>query len=363
MVDKLYTAIKRGKKNDVQKIIDSNKNLDLAKIRNEKDFSPIQFAMAQTHLKSLDMPRFLIKNGAFPDLQNLLIKNIKNENLTAVELLIELGADINFLNEDNVTPLMIAVNTNKKFDIARYLTKKKAKADKSYMTDLLFAAVLTKNLKKIDFLLEWGCDVNARNSNNETLLMFASIYTQDDNSLVYLIYHKGAKITNEVLVYAISYSDNLDRLRFLFDMSEVDINKPLKEFNNQSFLHIAVSKNDNLDVTRFLVEYKHSRLSAVDNNLNTPLHMAAKYSNNVKIVKYLVNKGKHIEGGIFGVNADRKKYVVDINAINNKNETPLSLAMDRGLDGQNISRYLSKVGGVLANFKMGVGQDLYRTTY
>ncbi len=243
----------------------------------------------------------------------------KGENLEIVKYLVEIqNASLSAVDSDGNTPLHKAVQLQYSTAIVEYLVKRGKKG-------------------------KCVVDVNALNNNNETPLDLAyNRYRRSNDERALHIARcleenggvTGKQLIDDLVRAVTTSSEFAEELPSVFD-TIIDVNQPLIDYNNQTLLHLAVSKNDCLKIVRFLVEHKNASLSAVDDDLNTPLHLAAQCSNNVKIMKYLVIK------------VHENNCVGDVNSHNNKHQTPVSVAIDRGVEGNGIAEYLESVWGGL----------------
>ena len=89
----------------------------------------------------------------------LLFIAIEDDDLDMVELLVDNGADVNAMDEDGNTALMVSLQTH--------------------------------NLKMVSFLLRKHVNVNTRNMRNETALQLANMYNWPE--AIELLYRYGAK--------------------------------------------------------------------------------------------------------------------------------------------------------------------------
>jgi Zn-dependent protease with chaperone function len=122
-----------------------------------------------------------------------------NNDLKEAERLIEDGADVNEKNDYDETPLLVASYSSKEEEIDYDMTKLLLEngADPSFgdvEEDLtvLHYAVLYKDLKSIDLLLQFKADINQKDSYGESPI-FQAVYNDDVKTFEYLK-NKGANL-------------------------------------------------------------------------------------------------------------------------------------------------------------------------
>ena len=130
-----------------------------------------------------------------PNKLNPLIIACMNGNVSTVKLLLDRGADINYMC-DGCTPLLTACQHGD-IRIARYLLKRGADANASSpygSTPLMLAARDSCNCPLINLLLEYGADINAESRGQCALGMAAEKYRREN---VILLLERGADLYKE----------------------------------------------------------------------------------------------------------------------------------------------------------------------
>jgi hypothetical protein len=126
-------------------------------------------------------------------LNSQFLAAVEKSNLTKTEALLAKGADVNAVNDEKETALIISL-LNKNEEIAKFLINKGASinvSDNDGWTPLLCA--LFKNLKEtVRILIDNGAELNVKDKLGETPLMTAIDYSEPE--IVNLLLEKGADI-------------------------------------------------------------------------------------------------------------------------------------------------------------------------
>lgn len=262
---------------------------------------------------------------------------IEQENLPLIETYLKKGVPINKPSDDydSLTPLQYAVEKGK-LNAVSFLLKKGARIDyrgvKTYSP--LFLAVMNRDIKILQWLIQHGADVNFREpETGQTPLHHAAYFSgQFDEyiEIVQLLLSKGAFPNSRdsdgktPLLEALKVNFKKFKIIQLFIQYKADINARDKEgrtplhyavdtnyenveilelilknhgdvhaqtyFNKFTPLLAAANKDSaNPDVILLLLKYK-SNINAKDYLGDTALHIAVK-SNNLPLVKLLIENG------------------------------------------------------------------------
>ncbi len=173
-------------------------------------------------------------------------------SIQAVTNLITSGEDVNFVNTDGQTPLMLALikNDYNSIDYANLLIKSGANVNmknKAGMTPLMLAIVQNPAnvLDIVNVLIQAGADVNAKDNNGQTPLML-SIAFSNSVKMLDLLVRNGARIEEKdklgmtALMYASQSSGNVNLAKALL-LCGADINA----VDNSNMTAIAHLLRDN----------------------------------------------------------------------------------------------------------------------
>ena len=304
-----------------------------------------------------DIVKLLVDKGADINVQNnngispLLAAcyNINDKNAADIaKLLITKGADVNSVDKDQATPLTVILEQETSGlygNIVKMLLKNEADVNyKTYsgFTPLMLAcASETYSLNYVRILInneaDIEADIDAKNNDNDTALMFAC--KNGSYIIAKLLVYKGADVNiknnDGETAYTLARDYDHDRIvKLLYKAgAEDDI---LRDYNEE-FLNsedrtavydnlIKGIKHDDLDIVREILrnnEDDHIDFNYKDLDGNTLLILAVKVENE-NIVKILVDHGANVNG------------------TNDNKQTPLMYAVI--LNYINIVKYLLKNG-------------------
>jgi ankyrin repeat protein len=265
------------------------KNADV----NHKEENGITSLMFSCEEGSLDIVKCLVKNNADIEYETplgwtSLMYAAHNGYLNIVKFLVKNKADIKHKNKNGNNSIILALRS-KYFEIVEYLIKK--------INNILIYACKEESLEIIEYLVENGADVNEKDNDGMTCLMWASIY--------------GYLTIAEYLVE-----------------NNADVNE--KDNNGITSLMIA-SLNGHLNIVEYLVE-NGANVNEKNNLGNTSLDYAC-IKGHLDIIEYLVEKVEDV------------KNRADVNNIDNNGWSSLMWA----IKNQNISLlyFLVKNGAVI----------------
>ncbi|ORX49634.1 ankyrin [Piromyces finnis] len=246
-----------------------------------------------------------------------------------VQYLIDQGADVNSYSRSYKCPLILAIQTAKE-NIVKCLIRNGAKLNNYKENPPLVEAIKTNNENIIKYLIECGIDINERSHNvgSDTSLTVA-IKNNNENLVKYLIEY-GVEMNTEInqgesaLIYAVR-NQNMNIIQYLVE-SGADVNYKL--CFNSPLLESIVSSNEN--IIKYLIDVG-ADVNVTNKDGESPLDLAIK--NNMEgIINYLIYHKAKIDPNAL-IEASRTnnlnivKYLIDNGADIKTSNTPLNLAI------------------------------------
>mgnify|MGYP001088508825 CR=1 FL=1 len=230
------------------------------------------------------------------------------KNLKLAKLLIKAGADLHLKNEDHISALELLLIDDDANDIIRELIDNDI-IDVNYQTasgkHLLHIAIekSVSNTENIELLIKKGSDVNA-DFKGQSVLDFAIIdrYIKKDDTaslnakIVASLIYNGAKIQSDALLKLFSNispgnRDKQTKLKIAKLLLEKNGNKCINavDENGNTPLHLALANNFEIAFIRLLIE-NNADLNHQDKNGGTAIQIAAN-KHNEKIMELLLRSG------------------------------------------------------------------------
>jgi len=329
--EKLLEAINSDDLQAVQKLIEKHPELLNTMIRRKgkrPDIYPLNYAIYRKHR---EIAKLLITKGADPtvcestykgpihwaalwgyeDIISLLIKQGANpngrtgssahapigesKNAKIAMLLIGFGADVNFTNKDNSTPLHRTAPFGKT-DVAEVLISHGAKinAQDNFGFTPLHHAALECNVEFVRMLIEHGADVNIKEKEGRTPLEHTVIERTDSRAhpdypkfyeTIKLLISKGSKYGVEHVVRA----GDMERIEKLLDDNPQLLKS--KDYWRDPLLFCAI-RSGNSQVVEYLVD-KGADINQIGRFEEPPLHAAA-YAGSPETVELLIRSGANV---------------------------------------------------------------------
>lgn len=171
---------------------------------------------------------------------NLLKEGVVSENAeTVVADALSNLADVDTLDENGCTPLLNATRANKSLAVMTQLVEAEADINAKCLEEqnaLMFLSLqstssedVEENIKKAQYLVENGLDINATDSNGNTALMYAVAHNADNKFILNLI-NLGAninaqnKLQESALWMAVRAQNRSDTLKLLLEYG-ADVNQ------------------------------------------------------------------------------------------------------------------------------------------
>ena len=249
----------------------------------ENRLTEFQKAIESDSIKKIEK---LIKKSSEDERVDGFMLAVQSKKKDCVSVFLKSGLNVDTLDKDQNTPLILACSINDNDEIVEFLLENGANINAkniNEITPLLEASRHINNIKVLKVLLKFGVDVNLCGfSQKKSPLMIAFL----DNSFSYIKCLLESGVATEVKNYkgetAIFYAvrrQDIDLIKFLLDKG-ADINVISDEAETP--LLYAV-KTGNVEVANFLVQNK----AKVDGKL---LFTACR-ENKVEIIKFLLNNG------------------------------------------------------------------------
>jgi len=199
------------------------------------------------------------------------------------EILIKNGANINVQNIAGCTPLMFAAAIGNNM-ITKMLIENGANihlVDEDGKTALFYAITFGEdnNLKTAEILIENGANINVQDNNGDTPLLCIikqnpDLFTQKEFARMFLIV------------------DTLKKNNIDLDLSMIDNNEKIKQYNEKSKNYICITKK----IVKMLIQ-NGANVNIKDNDGNTSLMLAAyrtHFKDYLAIIKILIQSGANL---------------------------------------------------------------------
>ncbi len=262
-----------------------------------------------------------------------LIFAIQHKNIEIIKLLLNhKDIDVNVKDNDGYTPLMAAVQQHNTEIVKLLLNHKNIDVNiqnRNGYTPLM-VAVQQKNIEIIKLLLNHkNIDVNIQSRDGSTPLHY--INGLDTKAVEQLLSYKNIDINvqnnngDTPLHNNIYYIGNL---RLLLNHKDININ--IRNNRGETPLHKVVDHNDKMENIELLLNHKDTNINIQSNDGDTPLmRFFNRYYRLFKSCDCVNNKSiiNNMKNIIKIIKLFLSRNEIDINIQNNKNDTPLLLAV------------------------------------
>lgn len=270
------------------------------------------------------------------ELNEKLLKAVKDYDFEQVEQMIKAGADVNAANEYGVTALMTAVSRSTNEDMIDLLIELGADVNarsKLGETPLMWCAYSKKNAVK---LIEYGADVNAVNYQGASVYeKFVDFYGKDSEILEVLVQHGAKTKVPNLFIEAIKNNNTDEVLKIIKDGAKLDFSFHIS--SKYTPLMMA-AKYDSKEVAELLIERGtevNSPIVLKNGSYYYPLSAAAEW-NAKKVAETLLKHGAEIDTDDVYDDGNPGLLPIDY-AIKNNSKDIVELFLDHGYKIYNLN--------------------------
>jgi ankyrin repeat protein len=257
-------------------------------IKSEKELNQLTSDLVKLRSRGIDIESLI----------NFLIDEEDYEKLKYINF-DNLDININEVDKNEATMLMRICKISKDYDIIKNLLKSGSninQKDKDGLTPLMYAIKYNhKNIQISKFLIENGADVNLLNNYDSSPLMLACGISEN-LELIKLLIQSGSNINQQnkdgwtALMIAIRHNKDISMIKLLIEQGS-DINI----INNYqcSSLMIACRNSNSLELIKLLID-AGSNVNQQSTDGWTALMLTIEYINNIEITRYLIENGANV---------------------------------------------------------------------
>ncbi|KRZ57159.1 Ankyrin-2 [Trichinella nativa] len=300
------------------------------------------------------LPLLLLQSGFTP---LHIAAHYGNENMA--KLLLEKGANVNFLARHNITPLHVASKWGRA-NLVSLLLAHGAVIDcrtKDLLTPLHCAA-RSGHEQIVDLLLEKGAPISAKSKNGLAPLHNAAQGDHADTARI-LLYHRAPvdEVTVDYLT-ALHIAAHYGHVRTAKLLLDRNADPNARALNGFTPLHVACKKN-RIKVVELLLKYQAALQATTESGL-TPLHVAA-FMGCMNIVVYLIQHGARPDDttvhGETPLHLAARAYQTDVVRILLRNGATVDAAAREGQTPLHIASRLGNTDIVMLLLQHGAKVD------
>jgi len=279
-----------------------------------------------------------------------LMYAVQEESIPIIELLIDYGADINFMLHGGISPLIRAIQKNS-LPIVELLLRHGAKVnitDGLWEYSSLVYAIEEESLPIAKLLIEHGANVNYGRG---TLLR--SAIKHQSLPMLKLLLENGAKVNEIAIIMYVIRLGNLEVFKYLYNYStNINFND---RYDSNSLIK-SIDKSGKTDIFEYLV--KHNMNDVSDKIVKNII-----FNNQMDLLKILIDNNFNVnfrddEGNtllvyaIKNCNKSMVDYLIDMNAsitnINNQGQSIYNISYQYSYDYWGEKIY-DKIKGLVCN--------------
>jgi len=289
----IFSAVAEGNVLLCKQLLD--KEPGLLNLKNSDLLTPLNLAAERGQTEVAELLLNLGADPTFGDNENSQPIHLAavNGHIPVVDLLLEDGVDIDARDDNQMTPLLFAASRGQT-DMCRFLVEKGADVKAKNLTGFtaLLMASISGNPDLVKMFTDKGANVNTKNFTGYTALHSAASYGRTD--VVKYLVDKGADIHAETdegaqpLALAVG-RNSYDAAQYLISKG-AEVNH--KEMNGFTALHNAAGRG-NAAVARLLIE-NGANVNAAANDGLVPLTYAAWADNAGEMGRLLILHGADV---------------------------------------------------------------------
>lgn len=284
--------------------------------KSDTGWTPLLWAAYNNNEQLID---YLLTKGADPNIADIngyiaLHLAIVENNIQLIEKLIKKNANINTCvptyneNYGGFYPIHFASIVDSADKIIKILINNGADINKQIIDTAFYGgftpihlSILDKNINSFNSLIKYGANINIKNSDGSSPLLYAIDYEAVDFANILIQNNADVNIADNKsmtpLILASKNNFELDFYKKLIN-NKANLNATIADtaadWNDPGFsaLHFACSDYDKIELAKLLVK-SGADINIKDVHSYTPLHIACA-NNNYNLIKFLIENGAAI---------------------------------------------------------------------